>query len=65
MKTILQFDDEELDVARMAFNGAEAHFAIQAIKEQCRLFIKYDELSEEEEKRLEQIREMCYGFDID
>lgn len=65
MKATLSYDEEETDVLRMSINGPEAHFAIHAIKEQCRRFIKYDELSDEEEKRLDQIRDMCYGFDID
>ena len=65
MKATLSYDEEETEVLRMSINGPEAYFAIQAIKEQCRQFIKYHELSEEEEKRLDQIREMCYGFDTE
>ena len=64
MKATLSYDEEETDVLRMSINGPEAHFTIDAIREQCRQFIKYHDLSEEEEKRMEQIRDLCYGFDI-
>lgn len=64
MKTVLSFNDDELELANMAFNGAEAHSAIHAIDEQCRQWVKHYEITEKEEERLAQIREMCQGFDI-
>ena len=65
MKGTLEFSEEETEVLRMSINGPEAHFAIRAIKEQCRQFIKYDELTEKEVNRLDQIGDLCHGFDID
>ena len=62
MKAQLSFNDEETEVLRMSINGPEAHYALDAIKEQCRQWIKYSELSEEEEKRLDQIRDMVQDF---
>ena len=65
MKATLSFDEEETAILRQSINGPEAHYSLHAINEQCRQFIKYQELSEEEVKRLDQIREMTYGFDIE
>jgi len=58
MKAQLTFNDEETEVLRMSINGPEACFALDAIEEQCRQWIKHHELSEEEIKRLDIIREM-------
>ena len=58
MKTTLSFNDEELDQARMAFNGSEAHWALEAIDSHCRNLIKHTELTENECKILDIIREM-------
>ena len=62
MKTILHFGDDELDQARMASNGVEAHYALDAVDEQCRQWIKHQELTEVEEKRLDTIRAMIQDF---
>ena len=65
MKATLSFDEEETEVLRMSIGGPEAYFAIRAIKEQIRQFIKHYDLSEEEKKRLDQIHDLAYGFDLD
>ena len=62
MKTTLIFGDDELDQARMSANGVEAHYALDAIDEQCRQWIKYQELTDEEEKRLDLVRGMVQDF---
>jgi hypothetical protein len=62
MKAQLTFNDEETEILRMSLNGAEAHFAISAIDNMCRNWIKHYDLSEEEDRRLEEIREQCREF---
>ena len=62
MKTTLTFESDELDQADMAFKGAEAHYALLAIDNMCRNWVKHYDLSEEEIKRLEEIREQCREF---
>ena len=62
MKTTLIFGDDELDQARMSANGVEAHYALDAIDEQCRQWIKHQELTDEEEKRLDLVRGMVQDF---
>ena len=64
MKAQLTFNDEETEILRMSLNGAEAHYALLAIDNMCRNWIKHYDLSEEEEKRLEEIREQCMEFDM-
>jgi hypothetical protein len=58
MKTTLEFNDEELDLARMAFNGAEAHWALEAIDNQCRNWEKHGYKHVTKDKMLDIIREM-------
>jgi hypothetical protein len=58
MKTTLQFNDDEIELATMAFNGAEAYYALSAIDETCRQRVKHQDISEEEEKFLDTIRQM-------
>ena len=58
MKTILEFDDDDLEGAQMAFNGAPAHYALGEINEFCRRRMKYEEISDEEHKVLDSIRSM-------
>jgi len=62
MRAQLSFNDEEVEILRQSINGPEAQYTLDAIKEQCRNWIKYSELSEEEEKRLDQIRDMVQDF---
>jgi hypothetical protein len=62
MKAQLTFNDEETEILRMSLNGAEAHYALLAIDGMCRNWVKHYDLSEEEEKRLEEIRDQCREF---
>jgi hypothetical protein len=58
MKTTLQFNDDEIELATYAFNGAECYYALSAIDEYCRRRIKDVEMSDQEEKALDLIRGM-------
>ena len=58
MKTTLEFNDDELELANMAFNGAEAFSALHAIDEWCRQRAKHHEISDETEKALDMVRGM-------
>jgi hypothetical protein len=58
MKTTLQFNDDEIELATMAFNGAEAYYALSAIDETIRQRVKHQDISEEEHKFLDTIRQM-------
>lgn len=58
MRTTLEFNDDELELATMAFNGAEAFFALNAIDQWCRNQIKHYDLSDETKKALDTVREM-------
>lgn len=58
MKTTLEFQDDEIELATMAFNGAEAFSALHAIDSWCRNRAKYHEISEETEKALDIVRDM-------
>jgi len=62
MKITLQFTEEEEERARMAIDGDSAHYALQSIDEMCRSWTKHYDLTEEEIKRLDSIREQCDGF---
>jgi hypothetical protein len=58
MRTTLQFDHDEIELATYAFNGGECYYALSAIDEYCRRRIKDVEISDEEEKTLDLIRGM-------
>jgi hypothetical protein len=58
MKTTLTFNDDEIELATYAFNGAECYYALSTIDEYCRRRIKDAEISGEEEKTLDLIRGM-------
>ena len=62
MKAQLTFNDEETEILRMSLNGPESHFALLAIDNMCRNWIKHYDLSDKEYKRLEEIREQCREF---
>jgi hypothetical protein len=62
MKAQLTFNDEETEILRMSLSGPEANYAILAIDNMCRNWIKHYDLSEEEIKRLEEIRDQCREF---
>ena len=64
MKTTLEFTEEEEDRAKMAMNGDSAHYALQEIDNLCRNWTKHYDLTEEEVKRLDTIRELCFDFRI-
>ena len=64
MKTTLEFNEEEEDRAKMAINGDSAHFALHEIDQLCRNWTKHYDLTEEEVKRLDTLRELCQDFRI-
>ena len=64
MKLTLEFNEEEEDRAKMAINGDSAHYALQEIDQLCRNWTKHQDLTEEEVKRLDTLRELCQDFCI-
>ena len=64
MKLTLEFNEEEEDRAKMAINGDSAHYALQEIDQLCRNWTKHYDLTEEEVKRLDTLRELCQDFRI-
>jgi uncharacterized protein YcbK (DUF882 family) len=64
MKTTLEFNEEEEDRAKMAINGDSAHYALQEIDQLCRNWTKHQDLTEEEVKRLDMLRDLCQDFCI-
>jgi len=64
MKLTLEFNEEEEDRAKMAINGDSAHYALQEIDQLCRNWTKHQDLTEEEVKRLDTLRELCQDFRI-
>ena len=62
MKAQLTFNDEETEILRMSLDGPEANNALLAIDGMCRNWVKYQDLTEEEVKRLEEIRDQCREF---
>jgi len=65
MKVTMEFTEEEEDRAKMAINGDSAHYALQEIDNLCRNWTKHYDLTEEEVKRLDRLREECQAFRID
>lgn len=65
MKLTLEFTEEEENRAKMAINGDSAHYALSDIDEMCRQRIKHHENSEEVEKFLDRVRDICSDFRID
>ncbi len=58
METTLKFNDDELELANMAFNGAEAHWALKAIDDWCRNLEKHGYKHITKDKILDIIRDM-------
>ena len=62
----LEFTDDEENRAKMAVNGDSAHFALSEIYNECRLWVKHgdcgERLSDEEIKRLDKLRKICFDL---
>lgn len=58
MITTMTFGEEDKTELRLAMNGSQYYCALIDIKDFIRSQIKYTELTEKEEKLLEQVREL-------
>ena len=65
MKITLQFTEEEEHRAKMAIDGDSAHYALQEIDEMCRRFVKDNDLTDNVEIFLDNLRECCSDFRIE